>query len=58
MAAAEESAITYQQLSDLEREFDDVETEISEFIHSRFSTKLNRCATTRPRLGSSSYVAM
>ncbi|KAK4453203.1 nucleosome assembly protein [Podospora aff. communis PSN243] len=28
MAASEESTITYQQLSDLEREFDDVETEI------------------------------
>jgi len=33
MAAAsiEEGGISYQQLSDLEREFDDVEIEISEF---------------------------
>ncbi len=27
----EETNVTYQQLSDLEREFDDVETEISKF---------------------------
>lgn len=27
----EETAVSYEQLSDLEREFDEVETEISEF---------------------------
>jgi len=30
-AIPEESSVTYQQLSDLEREFDDVEVEISQF---------------------------
>jgi len=36
--AFEESAITYQQLSDLEREFDDVETEISKLTVSQNRT--------------------
>jgi hypothetical protein len=34
-APLEESNITYEELADLEKEFDDVETEISEFISSR-----------------------
>jgi hypothetical protein len=29
-AALEETSVTYEELADLEREFDDVETEISE----------------------------
>jgi len=30
-ATLEESTVTYEELSDLEHEFDEVETEISEF---------------------------
>jgi len=47
-AAQDESAITYEALSDLEMEFDDVETEISAQLRPLFHLASSICASASP----------